>query len=82
MMALIQMKRNEYLIGLDMVDSKDQFESVTSCKWWKIVDSMNASGHSLLQKNIIACKDKWGTIYRDFKYIFDYMASIKNNTRY
>ncbi len=45
-----------------MVDMKDQFESA-SCKWQKIADAMNASGHLLLPKNIVACKDKWGAIF-------------------
>jgi len=30
-MALIQVKRKEYITGLDVVDLKDQFESA-SCK--------------------------------------------------
>jgi len=34
-MALIQVKRKEYITGLDVVDLKDQFQSA-SCKWRKI----------------------------------------------
>jgi hypothetical protein len=75
-MTLIQAKRNEYLVGLDMVDPRDQFENLTSCKWWKIAYSCKWA------RNIVAYKDKWGAINGDFKRIFDYMASIGNNIRY
>jgi hypothetical protein len=30
------------------------------CKWWKIADSMNASGHSLLPRNIATYKRQMG----------------------
>ncbi len=49
-----------------MVDLKDQFKSA-SCKWQKIVDAMNASGHLSLPRNNATCKDKWGVIYKNFK---------------
>jgi len=41
--------RSKYLARLDVVNPKDQFESV-NCKWRKIVDSVNANRHSLLPK--------------------------------
>ncbi len=67
-MALIQAKQEEYIARLDMVDLKYQFKDV-KCKWQKIVDFVNASGHSPLPRNNDACKDNWGAIYRDFKCI-------------
>lgn len=73
-MALIQAKWDECLIGLDVVDRRIQFESA-SCKWWKIISSMNASKHLSLLRNNVAYKDKWGVVYGNFKRIFDYMAS-------
>ncbi len=63
-MALIQAKQNEYLIGLDMVDSRDQFESA-SCRWQKIANAMNANGHLSMLRNNATCKNKWGTIYEE-----------------
>jgi len=68
--------RSKYLARLDVVNPKDQFESV-NCKWRKIVDSVNANRHSLLTKINVVYKNKWGTIYRDFKCTFDYMALAK-----
>jgi hypothetical protein len=53
---------------MDVVDSRDQFESA-SYKWWKIANLVNACEHLSLPKNNDACKDKWGTIYGDFKLI-------------
>lgn len=64
-----------------MVDLRDQFKSV-KCRWEKIANSMNVSGHALLLRNNVICKDKWGIIYEDFKHIFDYMDSIGNNIGY
>jgi hypothetical protein len=29
-----------------------------------------------------ACRDKWQSIYRDYKYIFDYLKGIGVNQRY
>ncbi len=55
-MALIQAKRKEYLVGLDMVDMRDQFENVTSCKWSKIAISMNAIGICCCQKILLFTK--------------------------
>jgi hypothetical protein len=36
-------KKGEYLVGLDVVDTRDQFESA-SCNWQKIVDFVSVSG--------------------------------------
>jgi hypothetical protein len=44
-MVLIQAKMYEYIEGLDMVDLRDQFKSV-KCRWEKIANSMNVSGHA------------------------------------
>jgi hypothetical protein len=73
MMALIQAKWDEYLARLDMGDLRDQFENA-SCKWRKIADFVNANKHLSLPRNNVACKDKWGVVYRDFKHIFYYMV--------
>jgi hypothetical protein len=33
-------------------------------------------------KNGLACKNKWGTISKEFKEIFDYMLRTKDNEHY
>jgi len=42
-MTLIEEKQGEYLVALDVVDTRDQFESA-SCNWQKIVDFVSVSG--------------------------------------
>jgi hypothetical protein len=71
----------KYLARLDVVNTMYQFESAI-CKWQKIVNSVNASRHSLLPKNSVVYKNKWGASYGNFKHIFDYMVLAKNSTRY
>jgi hypothetical protein len=51
------------------VDSRDQFEIVTF-KWWKIAEA---------PRNGVECKDKWGTIFGDFRCTFYY---TRNNMKY
>ncbi len=55
-----------------MVDPHDQME-ITRLKWSKIASELNLSGHSPLRRNGMAFKDKWGCMYGDLKWIFDYM---------
>ncbi len=47
------------------------FCKLYECKW-----------HTLLLRNNVICKDKWGVIYEDFKHISYYMDSVGNNIRY
>lgn len=78
---------NNNLVRRDVIDSKNQFEYVVY-KWWKITDVVNESIHTIQLNNVIACKDKWGIIYTDKKWIFDYMSSrtktswITNSSRH
>jgi len=69
------------IVELDVVKSKDQFK-ITTSKWHKIVNAVNASGHSLLLQNDVTCKNKWGAFYGDFKCTFYYMSLTRNNTSY
>jgi len=68
--------KSKYFAKLDVVNPKDQFESA-NCKWQKIVNSVNASMHSLLPKTSVAYKNKWGANYGNFKHIFYYMVLAK-----
>ncbi len=69
------------MASLDIVDPCDEMETTTS-KWKKIAQVVNATRHSTLPKNDMACKDKWGDVYGDFKHMFDYMTRTINNTKY
>lgn len=44
---------------------------------------MNGGEHVIQLKNVLACKDKWASIYSDFKQItFDYMLRTWSNISY
>jgi len=69
-------KKNEPTVGLNVVIPRDWFK-ITTSKWHKIANAVNASGHSPLFQNTTTCKNKWGALYGNFKYIFYYMSLTK-----
>jgi len=78
----IKTKHNEYLVVQTTIDPKDKFESIMS-KWKKIATSMNVdSNNGGHKQNGLTCKDKCGTLYGDFKHMFDYMNGIGSNKDY
>jgi hypothetical protein len=80
-LALVKAKKKEHLTRLDRVDGQDQFETIVS-KWKKISEFVMDVGHSIHLRNGPACKNKWGSLFGDFKKIYDYMASTGNNQDY
>jgi hypothetical protein len=66
---------------LDVVDSWDCFESST-IKWEKKFASMMGFGHNTHVKNGSTCKEKWATIYGDYKRIQDYMGVTSQNEHF
>jgi hypothetical protein len=64
-MIFIQAKHEKYVVGLDSVNPRDQFE-FAKCEWRKIAQTMNSIGHFAWPKNDMTWKDKWGMVYGDF----------------
>jgi hypothetical protein len=65
-MVLIKGKREEHLATCDKLDHHNNFHTIVM-KWKKVlIIVMNASCSQHL-KNCPMCKDKWGSIYGDFK---------------
>ncbi len=50
----IQGNIENFVTRLDVVDPKDLFETIT-CKWQKIVETMNTTKHTPLIKNNAHC---------------------------
>jgi hypothetical protein len=48
----------------------------------KISEFVMNVGHSLHLRNSPACKNKWGSLFGDFKKNYDYMASTGYNKDY
>jgi hypothetical protein len=65
MVIFIQAKHEEYVVGLDNVEPRDQFEFAT-CNIRKIALAMNSIRHFAWPKNDMICKDKWRMVYGDF----------------
>ncbi len=80
-LALVKAKKKEHLTYLDRVDGQDQFETVVS-KWKKISEFVMNVGCSIHLRNGPACKNKWSSLFGDFKKIYDYMTSTVHNQDY
>jgi hypothetical protein len=51
-------------------------------KWKNILIIVMVPSFSQHMKNGLACKDKWGSIFKEFKKIFDYMSRTWHNEDY
>lgn len=73
----IQAQKVEHLATCDQVDPCDEFETIIT-KWKKDIAFMMKVGYSSHMRNGPTCKDKWGIINNDFKWIFGNMAKKKH----
>ncbi len=64
-----------------MVDYRDTMETSIT-KWKHISTFFMANGHSKHFNNGTTCKNKWGSLYGDYKKIIDYMGVIGYNEDY
>ncbi len=74
-------KKNEHNVSLGVVDSRDCFKS-TIVKWKKIATLMMGCGHNAHVKNGPTCKEKWTTLYNDYKWIWDYMVEMGRKEKF
>ncbi len=64
--SLVQAKRDECITSLDVTNYKDYFESVIM-KQKKVFVTMLRFNHNTHIKNRPIYKEKWDTIYDDYK---------------
>jgi hypothetical protein len=76
--SIHQRKKTNHEASLIVVDSKNM--EIT--KWKHISTFFMANGHSKHFCNGATCKDKWGSLYGDYKKITDYMGIIGQNEDY
>ncbi len=69
------------MVSLELVDPQDQFET-TIVKLGKFAKIVTQDGNSLHPCNGSTCKDKWGSIYDNFKETHDYMQSTGHSETY
>ncbi len=68
-------------MSLELVDPQDQFKT-TIIKWGKFAKKFTQDGNSIHPRNGSTCKDKWDSIYDNFKWIHHYMQSTNHNEIY
>jgi hypothetical protein len=51
-------------------------------KWRKITTLMMGCGHNAHVRNGPTCKEKWTTLYNDYKQIWDYMVRMGCNEKF
>jgi hypothetical protein len=80
-MALINAKEKEHEASKLAADSRQLIESATQ-KWTKIATDISKAGFSTHYRGAMACKDKWQTLFTDFKKICDYKAATGSREDY
>jgi hypothetical protein len=79
----INAKKDKNEASLEVVDLKDNMET-TITKWKHISKGLmaNSQFHYHHHYSRPTCKDKWGSLYGDYKKIHDYQSVISHNEKY
>jgi hypothetical protein len=78
---LIQAKKQEHIVAIDLVDLCDQFQTMVT-KWKNIIECvMDACCCQHVRKKT-TYRNKWHAFKRDFKILFYYMVKIGQNEEY
>jgi hypothetical protein len=80
-LALINAKEKEHEALKLAPDSRDLMESATQ-KWTKVANDVSKAGFSAHYRGALACKDKWQTLFADYKKISDYKGATGNREDY
>ena len=80
-LALIHAKEKEHEALKLTGDSRELMESATQ-KWTKVATDVSKAGFSSHFRGALACKDKWQTLFADFKKISDYKGATGNREDY
>ena len=80
-LALINAKEKEHEASKLTADSRDLMETATQ-KWTKIATDVSKVGFSTQFRGAMACKDKWQTLFAEYKKISDYRSATGNTEDY
>jgi hypothetical protein len=80
-MALINTKEKEHNTLKLAPDSRDMMESVTQ-RWTKIATDVSKASFSAHYRGAMAYKDKWQTLFADYKKISDYKGATGSREDY
>jgi mannose/fructose/N-acetylgalactosamine-specific phosphotransferase system component IIB len=79
--TVINAKKAEHETSLEVVDSRNNMET-TIKKWKHIFEVIMANLHFHHHCNKPTYKDKWGSLYGDYKKIHDYQNVTCHNAEY
>jgi hypothetical protein len=80
-MALIHAKEEEHELTKLTTDSREKMDTAMT-KWSRIAHDIGKAGFSNFYCGPIACKDKWQSLFGDYKKIKDYCSATGNNEDY
>jgi hypothetical protein len=80
-LALVKAKKEKQIANFYNIDGRYHIETIVS-KWKKISKHVMNVSNSTHFRNCLTYKDKWVSIFGDFKNVYDYMASIGKNEKY
>ncbi len=80
-LAFIKVKKEGHITTLNKMDPQDQFQTMVTT-WKKYSTKIMIVNFFQHTKNGPMCKNKWGSIFKEFKKIFDYSLRIGQNEDY
>jgi hypothetical protein len=80
-MALIHLKEKEHETSKLAPDNRNLMESAMK-KWSKIATDVSNTGFSAHFRGAMVCKDKWQTLFADYKKISDYRSATRSREDY
>jgi hypothetical protein len=80
-LALIAAKEEEHEAQKLRTDQRDLMEMATH-KWSKIAEAVAKAGCLVYPRGGAACRDKWQTLFAEYKKIYDYKRRSGNNEDY
>lgn len=80
-LAFIKAKKEGHITTLNKMDPWNQFETMVT-KWKKYSTKIMSVFFFQHTKNGPMCKNKWGSIFKEFSKIFDYNLKIGWNGNY
>jgi hypothetical protein len=80
-LALIGAKEKEHDAQRLSSDARDNMEPAL-VKWTRIAEEIAKAGCSTFPRGPLACRDKWQTLFSDYKKIYDYKGATGNNEDY
>jgi hypothetical protein len=80
-LVLVTAKKEEQIANFNKIDGQYHIETIVS-KWKGISKHVMNVSNSTHFKNGLTYKNKWVSVFGDFKKVYDYVANIGKNEKY